>query len=291
MKKWNVKNNAGLRPALFFELTHIDLNVVYNNIDNMSDVFLDTQKIKNTFTRYIYNLIDEFFTPFIIQEMNQQKKITKEGNHKEKYANFFLTPDLKWKKGAISIEEKYKGQLECIKKLICYEMSAFKQFLHRLKKDFNEVTHFFKINYKKIIGIDFALSDRHNFSGGIIIIHLSKNKKFLYKPKSGQSELFFREILATILSKQNFMILPRILNKHEYHWEEYVNYYKFDRAEDLKKIYYNFGVLLAICDTLNFSDGHGENFIVSKKKCFIPIDVETMFTNLSYYSKKNKNIF
>lgn len=291
MTNWNCKNNAGLRPALFFELTKIDLDNTYNQIEVLNNFFTSSQIIKNSFTKHIYSLIDEFFTPFIIKELNKQKDRIVGRTPKQRYFSFFLTKDLKWQKGAISIENNYYNQLNCIKHLVLSEIDSFQIFLQRLKKDFEEIKLKFKSQYCKIIKIDFSSSDRHNFNGVIIIVTLNNGCKIVYKPKPAYSDNILKELSHIIFNCSDKIYFPLILNKKTYHWEEFICYHKYKTMLNLKTLYFNFGTLLAICDILNYTDGHCENFISSIKKQFVLLDSETIFTNLSYFAKKTTNYF
>ena len=291
MSNWNTKNNAGLRPALFFELTQIELNSTFEVINKMSNIFSNTQKIKTTFSEFVNTLIDEFFTPFIIRELNEQRSRLKGSNHKQKYASFFITDDQKWQQGALLIEDKYKEQLNNIKELVLAEIYAFNKFLYRLRKDFEDISNIFKLKKQKISNIKIVGSDRHNFNGSVIVLSLIHGRKFVYKPKSARHEKFLKIFLRIIFDKTESVIIPNILNKSSYSWEDFIEYSTFEKINDLKVLYHNLGILLAVLDVLNFSDGHAENFVVSNDRYFVPVDLETICTNLSYFRTKIKTFF
>lgn len=143
MTRWHVANNAGLRPALFFELTHLSLDPVYRRVQAMAHIFENPRQIQDQLTRAIYEVIDTFFTPFIIQEIHCQNKRLSGKTPRERYADFFLTPDQKWQRGAVRIEQKYAKQLACLRQLMICEIRAFDTFLRRLNRDFNKIGLFF----------------------------------------------------------------------------------------------------------------------------------------------------
>ncbi|MBN2675650.1 MAG: DUF4135 domain-containing protein, partial [Alphaproteobacteria bacterium] len=74
-------------------------------------------------------------------------------------------------------------------------------------------------------------------------------------------------------------------------WHEYIPHKKYTEKENLKLFYKNTGALLAICDSLNYTDGHSENFVCSENKKLVLIDSETIFTNLSYFQEIKLDFF
>lgn len=291
MTRWHVANNAGLRPALFFELTHLSLDPVYRRVQAMAHIFENPRQIQDQLIRAIYEVIDTFFTPFVIQEIHCQSKRLSGKTPRERYADFFLTSDQKWQRGAVRIEQKYAKQLACLRQLMICEIRAFDTFLRRLNRDFNKIGLFFFGKPNRICHLDFSFSDRHNFQGTVIIVSFCNGNKVVYKPKSAQSDLLLARIFKTVFPESKCPCLPRILPGATYHWAEYIQQSKFNKINEFKKLYYHFGLLLSVCDMLNYSDGHAENFVVAQNYHFVPIDTETLFTNLSYFATKITTYF
>lgn len=288
MNKWDVKNNAVLRTALFFEITQLKLDNLENFIFKNSCLFNDGNKIFQSCYDYICSLIDEFFTPFIIKEINNQRSNLVGGTSQERYAAFFLTSDIKWKKEALSIETKYNIQINRIVHLIQTEIKSLICFIRRLIDDLPEISYIFNITNKIIENIEIASSDRHNFQGPVIFVVFNDNFKIVYKSKNMDTDICLRKIIKILHCEQIFSC-PLYIDKRKYSWSEFILHETYNK-KSLAILYKNLGLQLAIFDLLNFTDGHAENFVTNDKQ-FIPVDTETIFTNLSYFEKKADNFF
>lgn len=286
--KWNPRNNAVLKAALFFEITHLNLDNLKNFILQNSYLFKDkNQTIKSCYD-YICSLVDEFFTPFIVKEINMQKSILSGSNSMERFASFFLTSDIKWSKEALSLGVKYKIQINKITHLIQAEIQSLEMFFIHFIIDLTEIKRVFNIDVNVIQNIEITNSDRHNFSGPIIFITFVNNIKIVYKPKQMYTDGCLRS-LVKIIHCEKILYYPKYINKETYSWSEFI-IREFYTQKDLSLLYKNFGLQLAICDIFNFTDGHAENFVAYNKQ-FIPVDTETIFTNLSYFENKADNFF
>ena len=287
-----MKNNAALRTALFFELTKIDFYKFEKELINYSALFDDAKKMRDIFVKNLFLLIDDYFAPIVIKEISRYQKKLNGKTAQKRYASFFLTEDLFWTKEALDIELKYKRLLGLIKNIVQKEILSYSIFLQKLKKDLIQICAEFNISNPAIKNIKLNLSDRHNFLGSAIELTFITGKKIIYKPKSANSDETFKKILEVLNFPRNYSItLPRILNRKDYHWCEYIKYNSCKTEKNLHILYKKFGVLLAILDALNYSDGHNENFIISKNCQYTPVDIETIFTNLSYFSMRASNYF
>lgn len=289
MKKWNVKNNAVLRTALFFEITGLNINSIEKIIFQCSSLLKKTEKICQTCSDYICSLIDEFFTPYIIKELNINSHLLSGDDNYQKYASFFLTDELCWTKQALQIENKYETQIKNISKLVEFEIKSIQVFFKRLNLDIIEIRKKFNIKNSYVQNIIIQPSDRHNFNGPIVFVVFSNGVKVVYKPKSAESDIFEKFIYSTLTSEK-ILNFPKFLNKRNYCWSEYIKYKACKNEFDFKKIYYGLGILLAVHDVFNFTDGHAENFVVNKNQ-FIPVDTETILTNLSDFKEKTNHYY
>lgn len=288
MNKWDVKNNAVLRTALFFEITQLKLDNLENFIFKNSCLFNDGNKIFQSCYDYICSLIDEFFTPFIIKEINNQRSNLVGGTSQERYAAFFLTSDIKWKKEALAIEIKYNIQISKIVRLIQLEVKNLICFIGRLVDDIQEISSKFNIKNKIIENIKITNSDRHNFQGPVIFVVFKDNFKIVYKSKNTDTDICLRKIIK-ILHCEQILYCPKYIDKKKYSWSEFILHETYSE-KSLSILYKNLGLQLAIFDIMNFTDGHAENFVTNDKK-FVPVDTETIFTNLSYFKNRADNFF
>ena len=69
-----MKNNAALRTALFFELTKIDFYKFEKELINYSALFDDAKKMRDTFVKNLFLLIDDYFAPIVIKEISRYQK-------------------------------------------------------------------------------------------------------------------------------------------------------------------------------------------------------------------------
>lgn len=291
---WKTKDNAGLRPALFFELVPLDLAVVQKQciLLKQDGLLENADSIIDSFYNYLLELIDAFFAPFVITEIDLQKERLTGKNPAYRYASFFLTQDLKWHPGALLIEKKYASQLNFIQKFLQKEIEAFVCFLKRLNRDYPKLKEMFFPAVGQLKKIQFHLSDRHNFQGSCLLLTFDKGYKLIYKPKSPVSDILFRRILDVLKLPREFEIrTPVVLARQKYGWHQYLPYRKYAQDAQLKKVYKRIGTLLALCDVLNYTDGHSENFVCSKQERFCLIDTETLLTNLSYFQDKTKHFY
>ena len=88
MDKWDVKNNAVFKTALFFEISQLKLDNLENFIFQNGCLFNNRNKIFQSCYDYVCSLIDEFFTPFIIKEINSQRDTLVGSTSQERYASF-----------------------------------------------------------------------------------------------------------------------------------------------------------------------------------------------------------
>lgn len=288
MGRWNIKNNAVLRTALFFEVTHLKLDSLENLIFQNSGVFKNKHEIFQSCYDYICSLIDEFFTPFIIKEINNKHDTLIGATSQERYSSFFLTSDAKWKKDAIYIETKYAVQIDRIFHLIQTEIKSLICFFNRLINDIPEIDKKFNVKNQIIKSIEVTNSDRHNFVGTVIFVLFSNNTKIVYKSKNMDYDICLREIIK-LLNCEKLLYFPKYINKKAYSWSEFIVHELYNK-KDLHLLYKNFGLQLAIFDVLNFTDGHAENFVTYDKK-FVSVDTETVFTNLSYFEDRAENFY
>lgn len=157
-------------------------------------------------------------------------------------------------------------------------------FLNRLLEDYSEICSTFAINepLKKISG---NLSDRHG-GGSVLELSFLDGRKIIYKPRSAINDIFLAEYIDLLnLDKAYEMHIPQVIDKKKYSWCEFIEYTVCDKKSDLKDFYRNCGAVLAVLDSLNYTDGHNENFICAAPFWYL-IDSETILTNLSYFSDK-----
>lgn len=273
----NVPNNQ-LRLQLLLHITKQNFDSINKKIAILKkkNIVSPSSKIEDDIKNIIGKFIDLFWVPVIVEEIDL-------ANQKIKSYRDFFKNTLLWNQNLNYLQTKYPQELFFLTNLIKQEKKNFLLFLNRLEKDYTEITNFMDIKFPltSILG---NLSDRHQ-NGSVLELNFY-NKKLIYKPKNAITDLFVTQYINTISTEnESSYFLPKVLNKNDYSWHQFIKYINCKKAKDLNTFYYNYGKLLAILDSLNYTDGHNENFICSAPYLYL-IDSETILTNLSYYENK-----
>ncbi len=125
MRKWDSSNNIYLRLLLFFKLTNLNIDCVKSCVGENRKIFKDANSVYESFCLYLYSIIDEFFAPFVIREINLQKSTLRGKTPEERYTRFFVSKGMVWQTTALRISDIYKEQINLIKKLADYEIKSF----------------------------------------------------------------------------------------------------------------------------------------------------------------------
>lgn len=125
--------------------------------------------------------------------------------------------------------------------------------------------------------VEYGASDYHRGLNSICIIE-NENKSIIYKPRAGSIDEYWGNMIDWFNSKEPSLKLDiiKVLDKGEYHWQEYVHNKACDSEEEIKRLYYRVGILSALSYVFKVSDLHMENIIVSGEHPYI-VDLETIF--------------
>jgi len=127
---------------------------------------------------------------------------------------------------------------------------------------------------EEIQDIKIGEGDLHNGSS-TAIVNL-ENSNLVYKPTNGAISLPFFQLLDWFndsFSLGNYKY--HILNKNQYHWQEFVIEQSCNTEEEIKKYYQRVGYLSCVLYLLNASDFHAENLITNGDSAVF-IDHETI---------------
>lgn len=270
--------DAELRPLLLLFFAKESFKIIEKKIytlkykgviEKNSDIFSDIKSL-------IISYVDRFWAPIVIEEYVSFFNSSGMG-----YREFFLRKDL-WQRKKGGIDDKYACELCFLKKLLQKEKYNFLLFLDRFFQDYQEICSVFTIN-APLVSISGNLSDRHG-QGSVLELSFSGGQKIIYKTRSAINDLFLSDYVK-ILDLDSVVHIPLAIDKKEYSWYEFVEYVECQKKKDLENFYRNAGSVLAVLDSLNYTDGHNENFICSSPYWYL-IDSETILTNLSYFSDK-----
>lgn len=149
----------------------------------------------------------------------------------------------------------------------------------RAASDKEEIYNKFGFNIEDTANchIRYGLSDYHRGLKSICIIE-NRNRKIIYKPRSGAIDEYWGIFISWFNSKDPLLKLDtiKILDKGEYHWQEYVDSKSCNSESEIKRLYYRIGLLAAISYVFKMEDLHMENVIVNGEFPYI-VDLETIF--------------
>ena len=131
---WNVKNNAALRIALFFELTKINFSKFEQEILKRGFLFSNVNKIRDVITKSLFLFVDDLFTPIVITSLLENEQDLCGKSSQEKYASFFITKDLYWHENALKIKKKSSISYKEFKKISCKGNEVLSIFLKSIRK-------------------------------------------------------------------------------------------------------------------------------------------------------------
>ena len=232
------------------------------------------------FSTTIAQELDQILLPTFASELHKAKNASLlEGNTPfERYVSFFI------RKGSYTFQarsfiENHPYLFEMIEGVIRAAFSNLVSCITRFQIDCEEIKTQFLLSDYSIQKIQIlSSSDRHRYQQSLLLT-LSNNSRLIYKPVDLHPDELFAEFIQTMDFPEFFDLTCRkILAKKEYGWLEYVPIKDCQSLSEVKIFYQRMGVLLSVCDTLNYSDGHCEN-ILAYGAFPLLLDGETLFQN------------
>jgi len=152
----------------------------------------------------------------------------------------------------------------------------YEKIIHSYKNDFADLDKngLIKQKEEEIQDIKLGKGDFHNGASTAIVDF--ENNNLVYKPINGSISLPFFELLDWFndsFSLGNYKY--KILNKNQYHWQEFVTEKPCNTEEEIKRYYQRAGYLSCVLYLLNASDFHAENLIANGDS-LVFIDHETI---------------
>jgi type 2 lantibiotic biosynthesis protein LanM len=239
------------------------------SITNVSSIIegIETELAKN---------LDQIILPTIVHEIHASKPIVGQ-NPEQRYYNFFVNNN-KWSKQALEIPIKYSQLFNLIK---IYVEITYKNFIDCIQyfiSDLQEISKFLRVKDQLIItNIDFLSSDRHKGGEQAVLLTLNNTIKIIYKPTSLLPEQVFADYVSFIGLKSPYDLKTvKVIDKNLYGWIEYIAHKPVEIFDEISIWYKKAGVLLALADSLNYTDGHFDN-IISHGQFPVLIDCESLF--------------
>jgi type 2 lantibiotic biosynthesis protein LanM len=250
------------------------------------------EKILLHFSSELLIELDQHILPSIAFEINKAKLkgqlIGKTAE--ERYKSFFVD-EKKFTSNAQIFLKKYPFLIELLDELIEQTYCSLFEFVQRFHRDFSEICKKFNLSSNiKIKNISPLFgADRHCKKQGVLIT-FETGKKIIYKPVDLSPEILYFEFIQFLSLQYPYdQKCPNVLPMLNYGWIEYIDYIPCQNKLEVELFYKRFGVLLAIADALNYTDGHHENLIASGPYPIL-IDCETLFQNYEIPVISQKNI-
>ena len=244
------------------------------------------------FSSHLMIELDQLLLPTIVNEIHKAKHLglLRGETPEDRYESFFIN-DNDYTEYAKGIVKQYPFLFEHIDNLIRQTLDALILCLTRFWKDRQDIRQWLpNLSELKIATVQpLSSSDRHRKQQSVLIC-FSCGNKLIYKPVDLLPDLLFGEFVAFLdLGKQHDLRTLNVLPKGEYGWMEYVHRKACNSLVKVKNFYRRAGVLLAVADALNYTDGHCENLIADGEFPIL-IDNETLFQNYEKSVAQQKNI-
>jgi type 2 lantibiotic biosynthesis protein LanM len=129
-----------------------------------------------------------------------------------------------------------------------------------------------------VVSVEPGLGDLHRHGRSVSAISFADGRQVIYKPRSQDAYLLFREVVSWFNQKVPAAGLRAagVVARPGYGWMEYIAARPLARADKARKFYQREGVLLAALYAMHAVDIHCENIIASGDQPVL-IDVETLF--------------
>lgn len=268
---------------------------ITNIISEFSSSCLPTKDLPTIIRNFSIDLaeeLDQILLPTVTHELHESKRLGQlKGNTPyERYNSFFINEN-GYTSQARMLVEKYPFLFEMIDIVTTRSFANLITFLKRLEADFTTIKKYFELSPKcRIEKISIlSSSDRHRNQQSLLV-GFSDNKKLIYKPVDLNLDQLFNQFIKELELPASFdLSFRKSLPKKGYGWLEYIHADPCDSKQEIAVFFQRAGVLLAIANTLNYSDGHCEN-ILAHGAFPILLDGETLFQNYAMPLEEDKSI-
>jgi len=153
------------------------------------------------------------------------------------------------------------------------------EVLHRVRKDGPVISHhFFERRPLGLIrNMRPGLSDPHHGGRSVTLLEFDCGR-LIYKPRSGQSEVMWFELL-TCMNSQGFSPkhrIVRILNGGSYSWMEFVQPASCKNKAEVRRFYERLGGMIAAAYLLKAVDCHRDNVIAAGEHPVL-VDIDALW--------------
>lgn len=243
--------------------------------------FISPQKLLVVIDDILFSLsqeIDQILLPTIAKEIFLVKSNNGlMGNSPQSRYDSFFIQNNKWTYPAREIPLKYPFLFEIVEKLIYSTVNNICRCLVRLEQDFADIILWIGSEIGDLLNVEVSSGDRHRNGQQVLILNFTSKKRIVYKPTNLLPDKLFGNFINLLELKYPFDLhYMKVLPRDDYGWLEYINSLPCHTLSEIKNYYRRAGALLAITDTLNYTDGHFENLIANGAYPVL-LDGETLF--------------
>lgn len=244
-----------------------------------------SQTFKGDLSSFLTSLcrkLDQTLLPIIAYEMGEAKAAgLLQGSHPEtRYQSFFIQEG-QFTPWARELPKKYPFLFDQLDQLLNDTFQNLELAVKRARQE---------KSFSEIIAIDLITqSDKHRGQQSLLMT-FDDGSKWVYKPRDLKPEVLFARFIEQINLQAPYNLKPpTVIARENYGWMEFETHSPCESEQEVRDYFSRAGVLLAITDTLNFTDGHFENLIASGPYPVL-IDGETLFQNYHAKALANKTV-
>lgn len=210
------------------------------------------------------------------KEFKQSSNLTKDTDNK---LNLF-----KEEISSSDFQNELVNSFSQLDKYIKLRVKFFNSYMNKILKDLD--TWWEDYNFKTLDNINCFSGDSHNNGNYVCQLTLDGGKIFYYKPRNSELELRFNKFLSDFIEVENFVVY----SKEDFSIQKEIKYISPSSENDIKKYYYNLGIISAIFYLFNSTDMHYENMIIHKDLPYF-FDLETITAINHNYLESEINSF
>lgn len=235
--------------GLYFEYLLTGYTLLVNGISEETfSFFLD---IRKDFLEDLLSSIHSMTVRCIIHENNKGND-----NYDSSQNPSFQIREIFW--------NNYPVLERCVIECSYCKAVFYKDMLQRLFKDKDKLigSIFSGQEFFHISKIHYNIGDRHRTGAQTLCIDFDNNNSIIYKPHSLLADQIFYNLIEILGRKSKIdFYFPKIIERENYGWEEYVYQTSCKSEGEIKRYYLRIGVILFASWILGCSDLHYENLI------------------------------
>lgn len=224
-------------------------------------------------------IADQVLLPAYAAEINAFDGVLAGSTEVERYHSLFVASSKSQSLYTV-LQEKYGHLIGRLEQHIHFSSVAICQSIRHFESDHEDLENAFQLSGARLTSISSTTSDSHNEGKRVLRYSFDNGDCLFYKPASLATDVCFNsalDLLEIETELQPGRTEPLDMGTHG--WSRRVPFRALHQISDAESYWRRAGVLLAIADMLNFTDGHFENIVASGTTPTV-IDNETFFQNI-----------